>query len=250
MDSIVNVVKSNFAPIILVICSPDVEAAVKKNGISLVKMLTKFGFSTHQAKVRTIGEQPYDVRGFQIKFCSLSELEQRASPSFEDASQAYLSQVANYHASDRIYFDLKLRGRDNINNFHRSLREKEATPWYTYYRWEYLKSMGVSEIECFEHPIACLLVVSSENEKPSDTLVSLYDERNPPSVFKNGIMDPNLPKYYLMIHDCQSDKTDMQTAERKLNSMRVTFEKNKCHFVKINSLKEKNPQGTFFFTRR
>lgn len=38
----------------------------------------------------------------------------------------------------------------------------------------------------------------------------------------------------------------MQTAERKLNSMRVTFEKSKCHFVKINSLKEKNPQGNFF----
>jgi len=248
MDNLTNVVKSNFAPVVLVITSPDAENVMKKNGITLVKLLTRFGFSPQQTKVKSIGEQPYDIRGFQVRFCSLQELETRCVPSTQQEEQAnqFLSQVASYHASDRIYFDFKFRGRESIINYQKSLQLKDPAPWYTYYRWEFLRSMGVTEIECFEHPVACLLVVSSDNEKPSDTLVSLYDDRNPPAIFKTGVMDPAITKYYLMIHDLQSEKTDLATADKRLASMKVTFEKSKCHFVKVNSQKEKNANGNYF----
>ena len=98
-----------------------------------------------------------------------------------------------------------------------ALQGKDPTPWYSIYRWEYIRSLGISEVEFFEHPIACnqrtrtawlfsgILAVSSENEKPNEAIISLFDERNLPPIFKTGIMDPSMAKYYLLIHDCHTE---------------------------------------------
>src|SRR5690242_8676735 len=40
-----------------------------------------------------------------------------------------------------------------------ALQGKDPTPWFSYYRWEYLRSLGVSELEFFEHPIACMSII-------------------------------------------------------------------------------------------
>eukprot|EP01114_Cavostelium_apophysatum_P009903 TRINITY_DN2322_c0_g2_i1.p1 TRINITY_DN2322_c0_g2~~TRINITY_DN2322_c0_g2_i1.p1 ORF type:complete len:1266 (+),score=437.02 TRINITY_DN2322_c0_g2_i1:149-3946(+) len=247
MDNLMNVVKSNFAPVVLVLCTPDAENVFKKDDTTLVKLLNRFGFSPQLVKLKTINDQSYDIRGFQVRFTSLSDLESRtASPQQqEELANAYLSQVATHHATENIYQNFKFSDKESIPAYQKAL-QKDSTPWYTYYRWEYLRSMGISELECFEHPVACLLVVSSENEKIPESFVSLMDDRAPPSVFRGGVMDPNIPKYYLLLHDMQAPSpVDLSAAEKKLAQMRTTFEKSKCFLVKANSQKEKNANGNF-----
>ncbi len=54
-------------------------------------------------------------------------------------------------------------------------------------------------------PSSGIIAVSSQVEKPNEAVLELYDDRNPPAPFKTGILDPNIPKFYLLLHDGQTD---------------------------------------------
>jgi hypothetical protein len=48
--AIARLIKSNFVPVILVICSTDAEEICQKNKQSVVQLLSKYSFSSQQAK--------------------------------------------------------------------------------------------------------------------------------------------------------------------------------------------------------
>lgn len=56
-----------------------------------------------------------------------------------------------------------------------ALSTVDPTPWFTQYRWSYIRSVGVNEVEFFEHPVAMLLVSSSDSDKVNDSFISLFD---------------------------------------------------------------------------
>lgn len=114
----------------------------------------------------------------------------------------YLYQVASYHATDKLYTDLPVTNKEYV----KSLQGKDSTPWFNFYRWEYLRALGVSDFEYFEHPVSILFAVSSDNpDNVNEEIRSLWDDKNLPAPFKSGQLDPNIPKHYLVVHDCQSD---------------------------------------------
>lgn len=55
----------------------------------------------------------------------------------------------------------------------------------------------------FQHLLAGLLVVSSKDDRPTNTLVDLFNTNQFPSLINDGAMDPKLIKHYLLIHDNQ-----------------------------------------------
>ncbi|KAJ3068765.1 hypothetical protein HK102_007093, partial [Quaeritorhiza haematococci] len=75
------------------------------------------------------------------------------------------------------------------------------TPWYDEYREIVCGLIGTTEHETFNHPLACLIVVTTANPDPVSTLAKLYNPSNPPPGFAKVYLDPNVLRYYLLVHD-------------------------------------------------
>jgi len=83
-------------------------------------------------------------------------------------------------------------------------------------------------MESFEHPVSLLLVSSSQESNPVDSLNSLFDKPNP--LFSSYI-DPQIPKFYVLLHDLQSE----HPFDKKFQQIQTVFEKSKCFILKLNS---------------
>eukprot|EP01119_Soliformovum_irregulare_P017192 TRINITY_DN5065_c0_g1_i1.p1 TRINITY_DN5065_c0_g1~~TRINITY_DN5065_c0_g1_i1.p1 ORF type:complete len:1258 (+),score=327.93 TRINITY_DN5065_c0_g1_i1:91-3864(+) len=246
--TLTTLIKRNFVPVVLILYTDDVEQICKKSNTNLIQLFSKFGFSSQSTKVRTIGEQPYEIKGFQLRFTSLSELEGKMPPTKDTGISAvselrlqdHLADKANEH-SPTSYVNqptLRLRDKQSVATFLKAITNQDPTPWYSAFRWEYLRTIGASEVEYFEHPVACILAVSSNEEKPTEAILSLFDDRSPPPIFKTGLLDPALPKFYLLIHDAHAQTSP----DKKLTQMKAVFEKSKCQMLTLNSLEHESAE--------
>ena len=55
---------------------------------------------------------------------------------------------------------------------------------------------------------AGLLVVSSKDNEPINKFVDLFNIDQLPSLLNDGAMDPNILKYYLLLHDSQDGTSE------------------------------------------
>ena len=116
--------------------------------------------------------------------------------------------------------------------------EAELCPlWIKKFNRELMRTLSFSEHETFDHPVACeiwhfpvlnwlfcfvifcclcfkllltgLLVVSSMDKEPISKFVDLFNTNQLPSLLNEGIMDPQILKHYLVLHDQQEGPQDM-----------------------------------------
>ena len=80
--------------------------------------------------------------------------------------------------------------------------------------------------------LIALIVVSSSDPNPIETLQSLYQPQNPPPPFDKGYMDPSIPKYYVVLHDVV--RSPVRNIDEHFHSIKMTFGMY-CHLVRINS---------------
>ncbi|XP_039130030.1 trafficking protein particle complex subunit 8 isoform X3 [Dioscorea cayenensis subsp. rotundata] len=105
--------------------------------------------------------------------------------------------------------------------------------WIRTFNKELLRTMSFSEHEAFDHPVACLLVVSSKDERPINKFVDLFNTDQLPSLLNEGAMDPKILKHYLLLHDAQDGA--LEKATNILADMRSTFGSNDCNLLCMNS---------------
>ncbi|KAF9957135.1 Trafficking protein particle complex 8 [Modicella reniformis] len=98
--------------------------------------------------------------------------------------------------------------------------------------YEYL-----NDHETFEHPVACVIAISSLSQDPINEIHQLNNMSTPSIVFEKAFMDPTLLKYYVLIHDCSRGNVD--SAMETLDKMRRTFGLH-CSILKINSVNPNN----------
>ncbi|PIN02854.1 hypothetical protein CDL12_24629 [Handroanthus impetiginosus] len=64
-------------PVVMVLRTPLVEESCRKNGFSLIEMLTPFSkFNNIDVPVRTASDQPYRLRRFRLRLFYASEIRQ------------------------------------------------------------------------------------------------------------------------------------------------------------------------------
>ena len=73
-----------------------------------------------------------------------------------------------------------------------------------------------SEHEAFDHPIACLLVVSSKDENPVNKFMDLFNADQLPFRLNEGAMDPKILKHYVLIHDDEDEPAEANKIWRKI----------------------------------
>ncbi|KAL0887791.1 hypothetical protein Bca101_011774 [Brassica carinata] len=221
------------SPVVMVLCTPLVEETFLKNGLSFVETLKPFcNFSNIDVPVRTSGDQLYRLKKFTLRLFNASDIRQ---PNVEVAKQRLEHVITQ--AGEEVFHDLKSdppQITDILSN-----PESEISPtWFQYYNKELIRTLSFSDHEAFDHPVACLLVVSSKDEEPLNKFVDLFNTNRLPSLLNDGIMDPKILKHYLLVHDNQ-DATTERTS-KVLSEMRSTYGHNECNLLCTNSSKEGN----------
>ncbi|XP_017615074.1 uncharacterized protein LOC108460192 isoform X2 [Gossypium arboreum] len=215
-------------PVVMVLCTPLVEESCLKNGLSFVQMLSPFcDFTNIDVPVRTAIDQPYRLHKFKFRLFYASDIWQ---PNLEVAKER-LKQVITKAGEDdfpEISSDLP-----QVNDLL-SRHESEILPtWFQFFNKELVRTLSFSDHEAFDHPVACLLVVSSRDEEPINRFLDLFNTNKLPSLLNDGAMDPKILKHYLLVHDNQDGASEKAT--KLLTKMRSTFGPNDCRLLCINS---------------
>ncbi|XP_022024957.1 trafficking protein particle complex subunit 8 isoform X1 [Helianthus annuus] len=215
-------------PVVMVLPTPLVEQRCQKNGLSFVQMLTPFSvFNNIDVPVRTASDQPYRLQKFKLRMFYASDIRQ---PNIE-VTKKRLEQViadAGNNEDSELYLDpSSLEARSTSS-------EPEFVPtWFQHFNKELVRSVSFSDHEAFDHPVACLLVVSSNDEDPISKFMDLFNKNQLPPLLNDGAMDPKIPKYYVLVHDNQDGSPERAT--KILAEMRNTFGSNDCRLLCINS---------------
>ncbi|ESQ41618.1 hypothetical protein EUTSA_v10012466mg [Eutrema salsugineum] len=219
------------SPVVMVLCTPLVEETFLKNGLSLVETLKPFcNFSNIDVPVRTSGDQLYRLKKFTLRLFYASDIRQ---PNVEVAKQRLEHVITQ--AGEKDFQDLK-SDPPQITDILSNSGSEIAPTWFQYYNKELIRTLSFSDHEAFDHPVACLLVVSSKDEEPISKFVALFNTGRLPSLLNDGAMDPKILKHYLLVHDNQ-DATTERTS-KVLSEMRSTFGNNECNLLCTNSSKE------------
>ncbi|PPS04546.1 hypothetical protein GOBAR_AA16115 [Gossypium barbadense] len=189
-------------PVVMVLCTPYVEESCLKNGLSLIQLLSPFcDFTNIDVPVRTASDPPYRLRKFKLRLFYSSDIRQ---PNLEVAKERLKKVIT--HVGEKNF--LESSDPSQVNNL-------------------------LSNHEAFDHPVACLLVVSSKDDEPVNRFVDLFNTNKLPSLLNDGAMDPKIMKHYLLLHDNQDGPFNKAT--KLLADMRNAFGQNDCQIICFNS---------------
>lgn len=216
------------SPVVMVLRTPLVEESCRKNDLTLIEMLAPYSsFNNIDVPVRTASDQPYRLRKFKSRLFYASEIRQRSA----EAAKERLKQVITL-AGDKEISELCSLQADIESVITTS--EQELVPsWFQNFNKELIDAVSFSEHEAFDHPVACLVVVSSKDKDPIDKFVDLFNTNQLPPLLNDGAMDPKILKYYLLVHENQEGM--LEKASGILAEMRSTFGANDCRLLCINS---------------
>ncbi|KAL8527010.1 hypothetical protein ACS0TY_016031 [Phlomoides rotata] len=216
------------SPVVMVLRTPLVEESCRENELSLIEMLTPYcNFSNIDVPVRTASDQPYRLRRFKLRLFYASEIRKRSSEAAKDR----LNQVIT-HAGDTELSELCSHPAE-IESVIACSEQELVPPWFQDFNKELIDAVAFSEHESFDHPVACLLAVSTKDKGPIDKFVDLFNTNQLPPLLNNGAMDPKILKYFLLVHDSRDGTLEKATGI--MAEMRSTFGVNDCRLLCINS---------------
>ncbi|RLN41220.1 trafficking protein particle complex subunit 8 [Panicum miliaceum] len=228
-------------PVVMVLTTPLAEAACRKSGLSFVDMLSPFSlFKKIDVPVRTASEVPYRLQMFKIRMVYASDVRKE---DYEVADERIKPVVSE--ANEKALLDL-LSDPPQLEDVLGKPEAELCPLWIKKFNRELMRTLSFSEHETFDHPVACLLVVSSMDKEPISKFVDLFNTNQLPSLLNEGIMDPQILKHYLVLHDQQDGPQDI--AVNVLAEMRSTLGLNDCKLLCINSSTEadgSNPDNSW-----
>ncbi|MCO5561000.1 hypothetical protein L7F22_014620 [Adiantum nelumboides] len=220
--------QERITPLLLLLPTPAVEDSCAKNNLSFRDILRPF-CSIHDidVPVRTASDQPYRLQEFRLRMCYASDICQQ---SVENAEECLLKVVND--SSEELLVELQ-GDPQNLEVIKKMLQSESLSSWFQRYSKVFVQTLGFSDHETFDHPIACVRAVSSRDDNPIHKFVELYDTDPMPTLLSDGTMDPKLLKIYLLVHDVQDGPADR--ANEILSEMRGTFGFSECWLLCINS---------------
>ncbi|KAI9228169.1 MAG: ER-golgi trafficking TRAPP I complex 85 kDa subunit-domain-containing protein [Piptocephalis tieghemiana] len=96
---------------------------------------------------------------------------------------------------------------------------------------------GAVDYESFDHPVAFVLGVSTAHPDPIAELTRLMDTCRQAPIFQRGFLDPEVPKYFILLHDSAS--SDYSASLSLFEKMKRQMNGN-CHLLRINSRPEED----------
>ncbi|CAG8490645.1 13824_t:CDS:10 [Cetraspora pellucida] len=220
------------SPRVAVVSSPDADQVCQASNFPDFLTLVKPFGERIEGKVFTKDSQGASnpIENFTIRFVNLTRLEQ---PDVQLTSQILANRVKYINNSLSTDELTPIKTKSDVTERYLEVNQDELTPWYAEYRRWFFGFTGVSEHETFEHPVACILAISSSNANPIDTLRQMCNITTLAPIFEKGFMDPNVLKCYVLLHD--NHKVSMEHSESIYEEMKRTF-KQDCYILKLNSI--------------
>ncbi|RGB32937.1 ER-golgi trafficking TRAPP I complex 85 kDa subunit-domain-containing protein [Rhizophagus diaphanus] len=220
------------SPRIAVISSQDADQVCQVNNFpDFLSLIKPFG-DLIEGRVNVEDSQGLKnpVENFTVRFAHLMNLEQ---PDVRLTSQIIAEKVKSI-GKPTILDDLPpISKKSDVNEKYLAVNQDDITPWYSEYRRLFFAFIGVSEHDTFDHPVACIIAVSSSDPDIDNTLHQLSNTTPPAPIFEKGFMDPNILKYYVLLHD--NHKVSLEHSEEVFEKMKRTY-KLDCHLLKLNSM--------------
>ncbi|XP_044985209.1 trafficking protein particle complex subunit 8 isoform X2 [Hordeum vulgare subsp. vulgare] len=215
-------------PVVMVLTTPLAEAACRKSGLSFVDMLSPFSlFKKIDVPVRTASDQPYRLQQFKIRMVYASDVRKQDC----EVADARIKQVVS-EANENALPDL-LSDPPQLEDVLKKPEAELCPLWIKRFNRELVRTLSFSDHETFDHPVACLLVVSSKDKEPISKFADLFNANQLPPLLNEGIMDPQILKHYLLLHEQQDGPQEI--AVNILAEMRTTLGLNDCKLLSINS---------------
>ncbi|KAG0226837.1 Trafficking protein particle complex 8 [Actinomortierella wolfii] len=204
-----------FSPRVAIVASQGATELCQANHLpSVVDLLKPFG-DRIDGRVMVHGSQglPTAIDNLFLRFADIEQLDE-PDPK---ARERWMAEVVRAKASLELW-EHSIKSRADVT-------------------LEYL-NRGISDHETFDHPVACIIAISSLSADPINEIHYLNNMSTPQAAFDKGYMDPTTLKYYVLIHDCR--KGDLANAMELLEKMRRTFGLH-CGILKINSVDPESP---------
>ncbi|KAK9833051.1 hypothetical protein WJX74_005623 [Apatococcus lobatus] len=217
------------SPVVMVVASPEAEAICQsQNGLTVTDLLRPYGFFHHlSVPVRTVGEHSYRIKELRLRFYEASAIYQPAPKVAEDHLCAVLSNAATdvSHAPDLLAALKKGEVPD-------------ALPWFKHYREEYMRMLRFSEHETFDHPVACLLVLSASEPNVVQAAEEMFQTMTLPPALRDSSSQATLLRHHVLLADDRpqpATSPDEKLPEGKLAEMKEGLGDAACSLVRINS---------------
>eukprot|EP00039_Didymoeca_costata_P005469 m.81874 g.81874 ORF g.81874 m.81874 type:complete len:1204 (-) comp12833_c0_seq2:1375-4986(-) len=205
-----------FSPVVVLQVSDDAEAVCAKSNLTFAELLAPFA--------RFQDKKPQYPKVFSIRFKTLSQVQR---PSVREAQTL----TTNAVASRNVEFP------DPSGD----IIVPVETPWFDAYRKAFLGLVPASDHEFFNHPVACVSVVSTQNTNPINSLKTSFDAGKPPKEFIDEGLDANVYRYYVLLQDGTDPETD-KNADTILADMQANFGMTNTHKLVINTHKGEKPK--------
>ena len=261
-DSFNQLIARSFAPRVAVFASPDTEELVNRKGIKggLCGLLRPFGENVSgKVIIRDSigGSKGWD--GFGVRFINSNVLQQSTSATGSGSSGLWDSQSRFNGAlsplsptSQRLSQDpsssIEASLKRYIHSGHSSLQndpissntsggnaehgDAQNSPLHRKFLRKLLSSSPLVPFESFGHPVTCLIVVSSHNPAPIDALRKLYASTAHGSHSVPEWMGTEYLRYYVLIHDEETDDITKSTALFDLMKRHFGLH---CHLLRLKS---------------
>ncbi|KAK2753139.1 hypothetical protein FQN54_007964 [Arachnomyces sp. PD_36] len=230
-DDIRSLIIRAFSPAIAVYASEDAEELVRRKGFKngFQELLRPFG-ETILGKI-VIRDSVGSSRGwedFGVRFVGLGagNTNPQGNGKHEHLTQIEEALERHLDSADEPLGGW-IRTGDSSSGAHTSV-----CPFYKLFLRRLLSSTTLTPHETFAHPVACVIVISSRNPEPLESLRQLYadtsqgDKRSPPWVH------PEYLRYYVLVHD--EDRDDIGRSTALFDQMKRHFGLH-CHMLRLRS---------------
>ncbi|KAL7753947.1 hypothetical protein RI367_000880 [Sorochytrium milnesiophthora] len=233
--------QQHFSPRIAAITTPDVPILLQRmQCASMSDLLAPFA-SVEKAVVRDMSSgAQQSLPDFRVRFVEINKIEDSLMGSATQLLGNAVHAAASQDVPKRVQIsDGQVKvissGKQGVFSL------EELTPWYAEYRRWFLKLFAASEHETFDHPVACVFFVTSDNTDPLAALSKLNNVATAVPVFEKGWIDPAVLKYYVLVHDERSSNT--QNVDELFQRMKKSFGLH-CHLLRVNAAGLMPPSGT------
>ncbi|XP_007893230.1 trafficking protein particle complex subunit 8 isoform X3 [Callorhinchus milii] len=254
VQSVQEFLQDTFVPTVAALCSPEAEAATRKNNLSFAELVRPFCRLTSEVHMRDPNNQLHVIKNLKISVTGIvTQSPQQAAirkllNDVVSASQPAEGLVANVITAGD--YDLNISDRsvkasvpwysnwkETLTQLSSSKFHSATTPWFEAYRECFFQSMPASDHEFLHHYLACMLVVSSKELDPVEQFLKLSQEQhriqhNSDYSYPKWFI-PNTLKYYVLLHDVSEG--DEQRAESTYEEIKQRYGSQGCYLLKFNS---------------
>ncbi|XP_077295309.1 trafficking protein particle complex subunit 8 homolog l(3)76BDm [Arctopsyche grandis] len=216
-------VSLSFGPAVAALPSPSADLLAQKNNLTFVELLQPFCRLSSEGHIRDPSGQQYSVKNLKLNISNVN-----TRPPQPTLARKFLNESVSNTYNDKTV-------SIQIGRFHLDI--PAATPWFEAWRETFFNVQFPSDHEFTKHFVACLLVVTTTEADPIETMKHMGQQLSQ----MQNVTPPKLPKWfntnvlrcYVLLHDALEG--NIEKAKRYFESLKQTYGAGNCFFMSINS---------------